>query len=700
MKNNTIKVFMLFFTGLIITSLAIVDSIRNSNELAEQQYAVQNIGQMFILPKNENISIKQYEIDKLILEEANKLDLNFFKRTTNRTYAKNKKGEPDIFNYQTDVYYFLSNSSKSNVYQLFNRTPIRLKNDEFLSTSKSDSKQQKGLLEKGKNGEVDYTINTIHSKESQKGHEAIYGVETLNEKNSTIFLKNVMNAYNIQFNTEFSISDLKVSKSEEFLSLKQVANKYSDITIFSIFLCIFTVIYIMISMSVIGIHKLNGYSSISVLYKLLIRSNLFLSVALVLFLYMSRIFTLGSRFLMDCIVYLSIYYFVLFIVLRILFYFSITEQLNKKDFSRYIFGSLYVVKMIVLLMTVSSIQSLVQTILYDYQESHVKDTSEYGSLYPSYIGYNFQDIINGTETTYDDINRAIYKYVEENNGILMDSSDYFSEEDYLNRVIRVNPEYVKQNSIYDQNNKIILTQKLSKHLIVLVSTKYQDKENEIKNKYQKISDNYSIHWIQLNQKLPIYDGRSTLITEPIIIEIQTPFTELIASYPVRSIAQGNGTLIPLKIPIEHGSAETYQKLYPMLKKYKVEDNFPMLKTLEEINRIEERFAIGEDSIQQVSWASLMTLFSCLLIIYSSSLYFFKNKRKISILKLHGYGHFIVYRKLIVATIVQFIVVSLLLFSYPNYGIIAVLYFVFETLVLCICMNRLEKKNKYLLLEGD
>lgn len=325
-------------------------------------------------------------------------------------------------------------------------------------------------------------------------------------------------------------------------------------------------------------------------------------------------------------------------------------------------------------------------------------------------------------------NHDLYFYFNQLGSIYADFNHYSqgSASDAKKRIpddITVNPNYLKQNVVYDQNGKIINISEVDEDYILLVPEKYKAAQHGIESYYQSIKSGYSatdedsganpnnkkskvalekikIIWIKNGQKLFSYR-----------LDINPKFNNCVADPIVRVLTKSNGDLSdynvvlgymgnPFKIRLSNPDSTTTitSKLmeYFDVTKY----SFPIISVYDSI----------ADQIQTATQKTEIMLITIILLCVLITIvtfqnilnYIEQNKVRLAIQKFHGYKIFDRYISYFYLLLTSWIIIISLSFYISQNNLVFLLAAVVafaDILASLILLSITEKKNILVVTKG-
>ncbi|WP_194191632.1 DUF1430 domain-containing protein [Clostridium chrysemydis] len=322
--------------------------------------------------------------------------------------------------------------------------------------------------------------------------------------------------------------------------------------------------------------------------------------------------------------------------------------------------------------------------------------------------------------------RELYLHFNKKGGVLADFNSYDPsnveeslkdiQEEYMMGSVRVNPNYLKENTIYDVDGNAINIDESVNDAILLVPQKYKDFESEILDYYNTTShepcdvencnhktvdgkvqlkdQKQKIIWTKSNQKyfsyrLDINPREGNFVIDP-IISVLTESNDKLSSYYTIIGFRHNPFKIKVK-DVDNAKNEVLSKVseyYDMnLYRFPVENLYNVVQS--QISNIKNRLIL-------TSLIIIVLITIVLLIITQNiSLYFNGNKFKITIQKLHGYKFIHKYFKYFISVIITWafvIPISSIITKDLKVLLLSGLLMIFEIIIIIFMIISLERKN--------
>lgn len=273
--------------------------------------------------------------------------------------------------------------------------------------------------------------------------------------------------------------------------------------------------YIVFRYKEFAIKKMLGYSDGKIIFKELLKESLIMhcstligsSLILLIYLYFYNNLKCTIDFFSKLMIISIIFSLILLSVEIVIFLnvdnIKINAMLkNKKpigviQFLNYITKIVFSVTLVTIIVSLASNFSALMN--ENKNLNKWKNTNEYVYFL---ISYKYRDTdMTDWEFKIDEKCKSLFKEYNDKGGLLIKPSDYilynqfFTEEELKNRkeydpntgnVLQVNSEYLRQNPIYDVNNKqVSIEDEYGDYLIILVPEKYKEIEDELLESYKE-----------------------------------------------------------------------------------------------------------------------------------------------------------------------------------------------------------------------
>lgn len=360
---------------------------------------------------------------------------------------------------------------------------------------------------------------------------------------------------------------------------------------------------------------------------------------------------------------------------------------------------------------------------------HIKD---YGVFYPAHNGLDGERLF-GRESQFEVTSRDELYFLLNGMGALFVNAINYEESSLLVnqnwkgiRSVRVNPNYLKQFPVLDEEGRAVNVPEETTDWVLLVPAKYRDREEEIvsyflesrkrwveidRDFYQRaipdaiLNQKVDIIWLKNEQQIfsfnpKVFPAEHHVIVDP-ILEVLTEKNSLLAD---RDTVLGRGPGDPLKIKlIQRDPKLTYQKLELELKRLKVDDNIKHLITIDQY--ILQEIYQQESSIKENVLTMLGLAAGLVLLVAQNLLLFFHQYQKLLIVRrLFGTGFFKTYQRYaLLFTLTWLVQIGASVIA--NRGIdhkliiTAAILFVVEWVLSVVALMIVEQKNKVRVLKG-
>ena len=292
------------------------------------------------------------------------------------------------------------------------------------------------------------------------------------------------------------------------------------------------------------------------------------------------------------------------------------------------------------------------------------------------------------------------------------SQEYGEDLKYLNDNIEINPNYLLKYKILDEDNNRVKIDEESTDYILLVPEKYKKDEKKIKEQYD-IYRNSSIEsppegqevkiiWTKNNQKyfsmlMDVNPNDNNCFEDPIAF-ILTEKNGVTSDYMCIGRQYS-----PLKIKVTDSNFPN-ATIDPILEKYGCK------------SYVQEISSANQDVVSEIknmretlTYLSIEICFMSLgivtIIIQNTYCYFEHCKHKIAVRKLLGYKVIEKYKESFIVSIINWVVIGILLLiatlsNKKVIGLICVYGFIFEMIVMLLCLKIIEKKRIVSVIKGE
>jgi bacteriocin-associated integral membrane protein len=740
-----LKKIIVFF--LIISSILSFTSVyiqTNEDEFSRIEHLEQTISKEFIIPDNSLLANPD-EIYPLLLDAATVSHVNIFRPSVN--YKQND--EVEIVKYvlltvDTKLYDTL---------QIQNGRALTFKDirskENFISSVKSKDVNQIGTIKDFGDNDL-ITVKFLQTSYNYLPVEGTYYVETMDNKVYHDFLSTFtdnLNQYYKKYgsNISFTSDDFVEASTELDYNSKSSSSRsylmYIEYVIFIVILLL--LIYTIFNESKkIGILKLHGVTNVRLWFTIigkLITIACILSVSLSLGI-SNLIPNSNQTFIARSLFYQLANYVIVFGVSLIPYIYISKVKVhqiikNRKDTtSIFILNTLVkvVCSIVIILLGISYFNQYLSISKQQEDLRGWERNKDYGIFYPVYIGYDLNDVRQGSYGFDAIVGSKLYPLLDKMGSILINARQYeetalLLDKDYQGiRSVTVNNNYLGEFPIYDTNRNPIQVSDENENWVLLVPQKYKNREEQIllffkesrksfmdyelenlklevpsRLKNQKIK----IIWILDNQKIfsfnpEVFKAEKNIIIDP-IIQVVTESNSFAAD---RNSILGNGGTDPLKIKLmNRDTALTYKTLAPELKKLQLDDNLKYIVTVDEY-MMKEIYNL-QKQMNLILWIIIgLFIGLCILIVQNSIVFFIKYQQKFIVRRLFGIGFLGTYKEYGILFAVNWTIQFLVVFIVNrtvDIGFLSVSTFLIgiELVTTMVSLLFIENKNRVKVLKG-
>lgn len=367
--------------------------------------------------------------------------------------------------------------------------------------------------------------------------------------------------------------------------------------------------------------------------------------------------------------------------------------------TRFFLSVIHCLKFIVFGVAVTIFIPLGNYLAMDFQTAKTDSLSnEYGVFFPMYIGNDYQNLVLNGITAHIVEDTELYRKLEKEGMLLIDSQSYRYNPDSINQMITVNPNYLEKFSIVSSEDKPIQIATEDTNKILLIPERNLTYLQSYRDYYSVIFESNEIDFYIMKdgQTFPTLNPMDPQIDDPNLVMIQTQGNSI--SYQ-RQFITGGGFEDPVKVKIDIDVAQTYSALKPYLTKSKLADNLTSLATLSQVKKMMFEITLGNLFFNLAAAVTVGLLF-VLMILCTLILYFQIHYKKLMLLRIEGTSKYRVYRSLYVSLICQYTLGSLILLKLsPSITtiIMLTLFLMIELTLLHIILRMLETNylSKYL-----
>lgn len=613
-------------------------------------------------------------------------------------------------------YIYLNDLSYFNNFQIAKGRTLYLEDmesDKFLSSSNTRNENQLGLISTFDGKEV-FEIRTL--KSIIDDNYLLSGnctVQLLNEDNIDLFIEDLEKSLNISGIEQVQINSIT---PEYYHNQWIIPSMY--------FIIILLILYsILKSYKKYGIQKMLGYSNINIWLKeistlILIECIILFLVNIVMVLFLFKDYNIYLLQFVKTIFKSSInQIIVLFIIASIPFLYlekiSINEIIKNKLPIKDIIVFNSLLKIIVIVISFNLFNTTIQN--YNSIENLFNDNYKSWEKAKDYYVIPNMNIKNGDITLEESNNLPdLYFNLNKDGTIMADFTNYlpikydYNEPEYKRDVAIVNPNYLKENIIYDINNNPISISEYDDNLILLVPEKYKNIEDELTNLWNKIKLGYGDNTIYSNQKTKIIYTKSNQEIFSYSLDVNPDKGNMVTNSIVRVITEKNGTGFDYGITIGFEGNPIKIKVDP-----KLDYNEYVYGKLKELglNKFVEKIVPANDGIAFESKSTykllifiiggiFLTTFAMLIIIIQTILCFWgQYKRQLAIRHFLGYSTLAKYKEYFFLIIGTYLI-AFIINTYNNVlniyiQVLLSLFFLIVDLIFTLCTIKYIDKIKFI-----
>lgn len=543
--------------------------------------------------------------------------------------------------------------------------------------------------------------DTLQNKDKREG---TFFLETTKTQKITQFF-DILNQKMYGSSHKYSTSDYIINNPEKIarLDFQDSSQPYMLEQLLLLFLIVFIVVIQLSNSQKMAVYKLNGLTT----FKSFILSfgNIWI-VSLCITLICNGI---GQHFFnwkitQSTYLYQSIIYLVVplinFILIDIIQSLSVINQINKKNYAKLLFGGIYTLKGLALGVSIFALVPLVQVgnSAMNLLHSNGNNTrqTDYGVFYPAVIGNNTRAHTLSDSKYLDDY---MYLPLNKKGALIIDDHDLGQKISDNIKFVKVNPNYLKEFPLYDVNGKRISVSNTDEMITLAIPTTKKIDRTSLIQYVQAMSKN-EIGWqpkIKIINTLPKLNTKFIDINTNNIINNEVIFITTMknSSFVQRNIMNGQGLGDGLKMPINQNTTKTFNRVKSRLLDGNYYDNYPQIVSLRQLPLEQLKIALGNVLAQSLLVISGI-LFSTILIVYTTLLFFKAFKRSIAIKRINGYSILLAYHKIWFLMLAQYILTMIYIFSNDLFNwtsIEIVLVTVgLESLLVVSSVRYIEKRN--------
>lgn len=702
------KKFTTIFFIIITIFITIISFNKNNSKELERLLNIEQTGNAVKIVMPESIkSIDKKKVFGIIDNTLKKYDGNLILSkvdTNNNIYQK---------------YIYCTNNDYLNKIKIDSGRNLSIKdnwNHNFISMKNTSKSNQIGVISNF-GGNYNLEIHTLKSFIDSGGNfDGVYVINYNKSVNSNVIVKTLEDKLNVNITT-----------------MPIYPDSLDDIPLYPIIIVLYLITAILIfydilnSYKEIAIEKLNGYSNKRIWLSricviLITQFFIFLLVSFITSIIIFKQYNIYYlKFILSLLFLNIIFLLVSFIMFSIPFIYvkhiKIVDMLKNKNEINTIIKMNSVIKIVltVILLTMSI------TSISDYKQikGFYNDSFKVWEKTKNYvvIPYLYALPPNLINTKLTKFSVDLYKYFNKTGAILADfevvSNEYLtqnpSKNNNIETTIKVNPNYLSQNFIYDMNNKKINISEKNKNFVLLVPQKYKAQKQKIINFYtfqngqvEIENQKTSIIWIKNDQKIFSYrldiNPKEGNTVKNSIIQVLTENNGTDSDYDIVLGVNGN----PFKIKTNNPNGIS-NYIRPKLKELGINQYLP------EITSVYDSISYDIEHIKLIMEISivstLISLFGIVIITIQNIFnYFEQNKRILAIESFHGYkmrDKYLNYLKNISIIWAIIIIASLVISVFKIVSLLTIVIpiLIIEFLISIVTIKLIEKKNLIRIVKG-
>ncbi|WP_159441919.1 hypothetical protein [Clostridium sp. Marseille-P2415] len=544
----------------------------------------------------------------------------------------------------------------------------------FMSTEKTDSDKQIAIISDFGGGHY-YSIHVLDHILTQYKYSGKYRVECNSYAQFTKFVDDYISY--LEFRTpgvELTRDMFTSVNNESEIKIENTTNLLFIIIFFFTIMFLTFMFYLVSKTKEISVMRLNGYNIREVCLHVFINQFVIITVIsniiillLILLIPNNNIEFVIRVYATNIFVFLFLFFLLSYICAIYTRNIKTTYCIKgKKPISAIIlFIGVFkvVVSVVIILLAVNLVEDKQQIDQKKHNLVNWTNASNYGVFYPVKTGNDSADIRSG-KYPLDIPAYNLYPFLNKKMQSIYINSDLYTNEsielnannDYI-REISVNPNYLIEHPIYDENGMPIKISEDTPYTIYLVPEQYRDKEEYYYKYFSHAREQYhELHtglynqeakleslevvfiYTQSGQEIFSYNynvlpENNNLIPDPIIYVM----TEANSLVPDRHYTSTGVQTLFIKL-INNDTELTYSALLNALKEYNLDDNFPYLIRpneiiLQKINDLQIQATVIRYSLLGLSMLLFVT------IVQSIYLLFQRNKFEYFLKKAFGHVFF-------------------------------------------------------------
>lgn len=691
MSNKVLSGLIIILMVVSSMLICITGSYHYYKEQANKQYMLSNDQYTpFEFPEQStNPNYYRHEINA-INDTAKQLNINYLKRQRYSGWEK-INNRLDYNQEIQNVEFQVAAITKTKVTENFNLSAtIVTKPTHNLNTTL-----------KGFSVKLVPISDTLQNKDKREG---TFFLETTNTQKITQFF-DILNQKMYGSSQKYSTSDYIINNPEKIakLDFQDSSQLYMLEKLLLLFLILFIVVIQLSNSQKMAVYKLNGLTTFKSFIlsfgKIWIVSLFITLLCNVIGQHYFNWKITQSTYLYQSIIYLVVP-LINFILIDIIQSLSVINQINKKNYAKLLFGGIYTLKGLALGVSIFALVPLAQVgnnamNLLHSNGNNTRQT-DYGVFYPAVIGNNTRAHTLSDSKYLDD---SMYLPLNKKRALIIDDHDLGQKISENIKFVKVNPNYLKEFPLYDVNGKIISVSNTDETITLAIPTTKKIDRSSLIQYVQAMSKN-EIGWqpkIKIINTLPKLNTKFIDINTNNIINNEVIFITTMknSSFVQRNIMNGQGLGDGLKMPINQNTTKTFNRVKSHLLDGNYYDNYPQIVSLRQLPLEQLKVALGNVLAQSLLVISGI-LFSTILIVYTTLIFFKAFKRSIAIKRINGYSILLAYHKIWVLMLAQYILTMIYIFSNDLFNwtsIEIVLVTVgLESLLVVSSIRYIEKRN--------
>lgn len=543
--------------------------------------------------------------------------------------------------------------------------------------------------------------DTLQNKDKREG---TFFLETTNTQKITQFF-DILNQKMYGSSHKYSTSDYIINNSEKIakLDFRDSSQLYMLEKLLLLFLILFIVVIQLSNSQQMAVYKLNGLTTFKS-FILSFGKIWIVSLGITLLCNVIGQHYFNWKITQSTYLYQSIIYLVVplinFILIDIIQSLSVINQINKKNYAKLLFLGIYTLKGLALGVSIFALVPLVQVgnSAMNLLQSNGNNTrqTDYGVFYPAVIGNNTRAHTLSDSKYLDDY---MYLPLNKKGALIIDDHDLGQKISENIKFVKVNPNYLKEFPLYDVNGKRISVSNTDETITLAIPTTKKIDRSSLTQYVRAMSKNEIGRQpkIKIINTLPKFNTKFIDINTNNIINNEVIFITTMknSSFVQRNIMNGQGLGDGLKIPINQNTTKTFNRVKSYLLDGNYYDNYPQIVSLRQLPLEQLKVSLGNVLAQSLLVISGI-LFSTILIVYTTLIFFKTFKRSIAIKRINGYSILLAYHKIWFLMLAQYALTLIYIFSSGLFNWISIEIILFtvglESLLVISSIRYIEKRN--------